>query len=225
MTSSSATELGSVTGLLAEAAEWRLLGLLFACPHGDWHEQIAALAMEVRYDKLKSAARAALEEATESGYFTAFGPGGPAAPREVSHRQAALTGQYLAELLACYNAFAYRLSRDEPPDHIATEIDFIAYLRVKQAYAVARNDETQSEVTAQAIRSFIRDHLSTTAVPLTQSLAASGIPYLALAAATLSERVAPYCTNTVSSSAETNQICNPILPICDSSDCCAQLFD
>jgi nitrate reductase assembly molybdenum cofactor insertion protein NarJ len=222
---SSPTELGSLTELLAEAAQWRLRGLLFACPHDDWHEQIAALVVEVRDDSLRVAARAALEEATQSGYYTAFGPGGPGAPREVSHRQSALTGQYLAELLACYNAFAYCPPRDEPPDHIATEIDFVAYLKLKQAYAVARNDQTQVVVTAQAMQSFIQEHLRIIAVPLARNLEASGIAYLTLAAANLSERVDACCPKTVSLSAEPSQIGNPALAICDPSDCCSELFE
>jgi nitrate reductase assembly molybdenum cofactor insertion protein NarJ len=222
MKSSSATEQGAVIELLAEASQWRLLGLLFACPHGDWRAQVAALATEVRDEGLRTAARAALEEATESGYHTAFGPGGPGAVREVSHRQAALTGQYLAELMACYNAFAYCPPPDEPPDHIATEIDFIAYLRLKQAYAVARNDETQAAVTTQAMQTFIEDHLATIVAPLSQILDASGIPYLALAAANLSERVGAHCAKAHSSSEETDQNCDPASPICVFADCCAE---
>jgi hypothetical protein len=225
MTSSSETERGSVAELLAEAAEWRLLGLLFACPHGDWHEQVAALAAEVCNDRLRIAARGALQEATASGYHTAFGPGGPAAPREVSHRQSALTGDYLAELLAYYNAFAYCPPRDDPPDHIATEVDFIAYLRLKEAFAIARGDEMQTVVTAEAAQCFIQDHLATTAVLLAQSLKKSGIHYLTLAATDLPERIAAYCNTTVSASAELDQFGNRALPICDTSDCCAQYSD
>jgi nitrate reductase assembly molybdenum cofactor insertion protein NarJ len=225
MTSPSATELHSVTEHLAEAAEWRLLGLLFACPHGDWHEQVAALAAEVRDDRLRVAAHAALQEATECGYHTAFGPGGPGAPREVSHRQSALTGEYLAELLAFYNAFGYRPPRDDPPDHIATEIDFIAYLRLKQAFALARGEETQATVTAEASQHFIQDHVATTAVPMTQILEVSSIRYLTLAAENLLERIDAYSTGTVRPSAEPNQICRDALAICDTPDCCAELSD
>jgi nitrate reductase assembly molybdenum cofactor insertion protein NarJ len=225
MTSSSVTDLRSVTELLAEAAQWRLLGLLFACPHGNWHEQVAALADEVSDDKLRIAARAALGEATQGAYYTAFGPGGPGAPREVTYRQSALTGDYLAELLAYYNAFAYRMPRDEPPDHIATEIDFVAYLRLKQGFSVARNDETQIAVTAEAAQRFIQDHLATTAIPLTQILEASGVRYLTLAAEGLSERIDAYGSKTCSASAEFDKIGNQALPICDASDCGAELYD
>jgi TorA maturation chaperone TorD len=222
MTSESVTKPDAATKLLAEAAEWRLLGLLFACPHRDWHEQVAALSVEVQTDTLQVAARAALEQATESAYHTAFGPGGPAAPREVSYRQTALTGDYLAELLAFYKAFAYCPPRDDPPDHIATEIDFLAYLRLKQAFAAARDDDAQSAVTAEAARYFVQDHLATTAVPLARMLKASGICYLAQAAANLSDRIDANCTQTISSSTELDEFCSQGLPICETSDCCAE---
>jgi nitrate reductase assembly molybdenum cofactor insertion protein NarJ len=225
MTTSSATIVRSVSELLAEAAEWRLLGQLFFCPKHGWREHVAALAAEVRDERLQQAARTAVKEGRESVYHTAFGPGGPAAPREISHRQSALTGQYLAELMTTYNAFAYCPSRDEPPDHVATEVDFVAYLRLKQAFALARGDEMQAAVTADGARSFIEDHLATTAKPLTLALASSGIQYLSLSAAALSERIGRQRASTISASPEFEQLYNPALPVCDAGDCCADFPD
>ena len=75
------------TDLLRAAAEWRLLGLLFSCPQGDWQAEVAALASEVDDQQLKAAADAARTEASEGLYHTTFGPGGPAAAREVSYLQ------------------------------------------------------------------------------------------------------------------------------------------
>jgi nitrate reductase assembly molybdenum cofactor insertion protein NarJ len=177
--------------LLREAAEWRLIGLLLACPQGDWQTQVAALAAEVHDKQLTAAAAAARQEAGEGLYHTTFGPGGPAAPREISHREYLVPGPSLSELSACYDAFAYRPATDEPPDHVAVEADFIAYLRLKEAYAVARDDDEQTAVTAEAARRFVEDHLSSIAEPLALSLAASGISYLRLAAAALLRRVGP----------------------------------
>jgi nitrate reductase assembly molybdenum cofactor insertion protein NarJ len=225
MTTLSATVVRLVSELLAEAAEWRLLGLLFSCPQHDWRKHVAALAAEVHDERLQQAARAAVEDGRESVYHTAFGPGGPAAPREISHRQSALTGQYLAELLACYDAFAYSPPRDEPPDHIATEMDFVAYLRLKQAFAMARNNDEKAAITADAAHSFIEDHLVTTAMPLIRALASSGVRYLSLSAAALSEHIgAPRATHN-SASSKFAQLNNPALPICDTGDCCAGFPD
>ncbi len=175
--------------LLGEAAEWRLVGLLFECPGPGWLEQVAALADEVTDAGLKAAADAARREATPGLYGTTFGPGGPAAPREVSHHPDVLPGASLAELRGLYQAFAYEPSLDEPPDHVAVEVGFVAYLRFKQAYALARGDDARVRTCAEAERQFIREHLGRIAGPLSASLASCGIDYLARAAEALRARV------------------------------------
>ncbi|MBM3890447.1 MAG: molecular chaperone TorD family protein, partial [Verrucomicrobia bacterium] len=120
---------------------------------------------------------------------TTFGPGGPAAPREVSHRSNVLPGQLLGELGALYQAFAYKPSSLEAPDHVAVEVGFIAYLRLKQAYAHERNDADQAAIATDAARRLIADHLRPLAEPLAKSLATSGILYLSQTASALLERI------------------------------------
>lgn len=178
-----------VMTLLDEAAQWRLISLLLACPRADWRSHVAALATEVSDEQLKAAACAMAAEASEGLYHTTFGPGGPAAPREVSYREYITPGQSLAELAAFYQAFAFSPASDEPPDHVAVEVDFIAYLRLKEAYAVSRGDEEQARVAADAAQSFQDDHLASIAEPLAGALASSAIVYLQLAAEALARRV------------------------------------
>ncbi|MHB0955155.1 MAG: molecular chaperone TorD family protein [Pirellulaceae bacterium] len=177
--------------LLREAAEWRLIGLLLACPQGDWRPQIAAVSAEVDDELLKKAAAAMADEASEGLYHTTFGPGGPAAPREVSHREYIVPGQSLSELSAFYSVFAFAPSTEEPPDHVSVETDFMGYLRLKEAYAMMRGDAEQAGVTADAARRFLEDHLASIAEPLAKTLKASGIVYLQLAAEALFRRVGP----------------------------------
>lgn len=174
--------------LLREAAEWRLIGLLFESPTGDWSTQVEQLAAEISDDDLMSAAAAARPEATAGLYHSTFGPGGPAAPREVSYRPTVLPGVLLSELGAHYRAFAYAPATDEPPDHVAVMAGFIGYLRLKEAYAQARGNTEQAAVCAAAAQRIIAEHLSWLAGPLAESLSASGIRYLALAAAALLRR-------------------------------------
>src|SRR6476469_237535 len=64
--------------LAQEAAEWRLLSLLFECPTADWPTQISALIHDVADIEIKSAAQDALEQASEGLFHHTFGPGGPA---------------------------------------------------------------------------------------------------------------------------------------------------
>jgi len=175
--------------LLSEAAEWKLLALLLSCPQGDWRPQVALLAEETSNVPLQQAAQLMAEQASEGLYHTTFGPGGPAAPREVSHREYMIPGASLAELAAYYEAFAVCPATDEPPDHVAVECDFLAYLRVKESYALARDNQEQATVAAEAARSFARDHLANIAQPLFSSLMDSGIEYLRLAAQELLHRV------------------------------------
>lgn len=177
--------------LLREAAEWRLIGMLFECPGEGWQTQVAALAEEIPDAGLKAAAASAREEAGAGLYHTTFGPGGPAAPREVSYRETLEPGHFLGELGAYYQAFAFTPATPEPHDHVAVEAGFIAYLRLKEAYAHARSDAEQAAVVGDASRRFMEDHLNTLAEPLAASLAASGISYLAQAGAALLRRVGP----------------------------------
>ncbi len=189
MSDASAATDPRVVELLRESAAWRMIALLFECPSAAWREQIAALAAEVDDPQLRAAAEAALREATEGLYHTVFGPGGPAAPREVSYRRTVDAGAFLADLEAFYTAFAYTAQTPEPPDHVAVEAGFVAYLRFKEAYAVSRGDRPQAEVAADAAKHFLEDHLSLLADPLARALGASEIAYLATASAALARRV------------------------------------
>ena len=177
--------------LLRQAAEWRLIGLLFECPTGSWRADIAALAREVEDPLLGSAVEHALEEASEGLYHSTFGPGGPAPPREVSYLQAVQLGYLLSELSAFYDAFSYQPVTKELPDHVSVEAGFVGYLLLKQAYARSRGDSEQVSVAADAEATFRSEHLASFAEPLAATLEASGMAYLAEAGRALATRVGP----------------------------------
>jgi nitrate reductase assembly molybdenum cofactor insertion protein NarJ len=177
--------------LLAEAAEWRLTGLLFECPSDGWRAQVAALAAEVLDAGLKHAAEAARTEAGEGLYHSIFGPGGPAPAREVSYTETIQPGLLLSELAAYYEAFSYHHATGEAVDHVSVEAGFVGYLRLKEAYAHACGDAARAAVTSDAARAFVAEHLSVSAGPLAASLANSGVTYLSLAGAALLGRAGP----------------------------------
>jgi nitrate reductase assembly molybdenum cofactor insertion protein NarJ len=177
--------------LLGEAAEWRLLGLLFECPSPNWLAQVTALAAEVADDDLKAAAEAVQQEASEGLYHSIFGPGGPAPGREISYRDWVQPGYLLSELTSYYEAFAYQPALLEAPDHVSVEAGFIAYLKLKEAYALATSDDEHAAVTRAAAQQFSNEHLVALAEPLARALAHSGIQYLALAGKVLLARVGP----------------------------------
>jgi hypothetical protein len=180
-----------VETLLRQAADWRLIGLLFECPVGTWRDDIVALARDTDEPLLGAAVAHALEEASEGLYHSTFGPGGPAPPREVSYLQAVQLGYLLSELTAFYDAFAYRPVTRESPDHVSVEAGFVGYLRLKEAYAVERGDDEQALVTADAAATFIREHLAALAEPLAATLETSNLAYLADAGRALATRVGP----------------------------------
>jgi len=175
--------------LLEEASEWCLLGLLFRCPNAGWREKIAGLASAVRDPALKEAARLASVQGSEALYHSVFLPAGPVSPREVSYRGLVEFGGLLSELTAYYHAFAYSPEETEAPDHVAIETGFLAWLWMKQAYALACGASEHAEITADAARSFLRDHLSYVALPLKSALAQRGTDYLRLAADALAARM------------------------------------
>jgi len=177
-----------VRDLLLDGARWRLLGRLFECPGEAWRRDVAALAGEVDDAGLRAAAEAALVTATEGQYHSVFGPGGPAPPREVSYHDTLELGSLMSELAGCYEAFGYRPATSEAPDHVATETGFVAYLRFKEAYAVASGDAERATLTAQAAERFRTDHLAMCAAPLAAVLFDSEIDYLAQASGLLAAR-------------------------------------
>ena len=177
--------------LLREAADWRLIGLLFECPGESVNAQVAALGAETADPVLQTAAAQARQEASEGLYHSTFGPGGPAPPREASYQDTIQLGYLMSELSCYYEAFSYRPQTEEAQDHVAVEAGFLSYLRLKQAYALAAGDAEAAAITADAARRFIEDHLSLVAEPLAASLVHSGVSYLAEAGKALLSRTGP----------------------------------
>ena len=177
--------------LLREAADWRLIALLFECPRTGWHDEVAALGQEVGDPRLQSAAEASKTEASEGLHHSLFGPGGPVSPREVTYLSGLQQGYLLAELGAYYEAFAYKPVTTEPADHLSIEAGFMAYLALKQAYALVSADGDGAQVTAEAAARFRTEHLAAMTEPIARALDAGGPSYLALAAQALFARVGP----------------------------------
>ncbi len=181
----------AVHSLLREAAEWRLMGLLFECPSDDWRRQIAINAAEAADPDLRAAASHAVEEGDEGTYHSIFGPGGPAPAREATWHESMELGYLMSELSICYQAFAYTPTAAEPPDHVAVEAGFVAYLKLKEAFATAEGEDAKANVARDAAATFIRDRMASMGEPLGALLADSGVAYLALAGKALARRTGP----------------------------------
>lgn len=175
--------------LLGNAASWRLLGRLFECPSPACRADVEVLSREVRDPALVDAARAAIEEATEGLYHSVFGPGGPAPPREVSYHDSLELGSVMSSLTGYYQAFGYAPAVDESPDHVAVETGFIAFLRMKQAFAAMAGDTARADTAASAADAFRVRHLAVFAGRFGSLLADAPARYLQSAGRALAERV------------------------------------
>ncbi len=177
--------------LFQESSDWRLLSLLFDCPRRHWQREITKLSAQTSDMDLKASATAALQEASEGFYHSIFGPGGPVPAREISYIAMAQPGYLLSELACYYAAFGYQPASREAPDHIAIEVGFLSYLRLKEAFALAANDPESAQITAETAEHFLTDHLTVFAGQFSQSLITSEVPYLAKAAQSFLRRVGP----------------------------------
>ncbi|MGE3843737.1 MAG: molecular chaperone TorD family protein [Vicinamibacterales bacterium] len=177
--------------VLKDAAAWRLLGRLFECPSDQWRSDLAGLASEVDDPELAAAAAVALTETSEGLYHSVFGPGGPAPPREVSYHDTLELGSVMSSLTTYYSAFGYVPALREAPDHVAVEAGFLAFLRIKQAFAMMEGDAAHVEVTTHAAEAFREEHLAVLASRLAGILSDSPIGYLQAASRMLAARVGP----------------------------------
>jgi len=177
-----------VTPLMREAAWWRLAGLLFERPRGEWWSQVRALGAEVDDPDLSEAAQLAFD-ANEELYLATLGPSGVISPRQAGHDGRRDPGHVLAELAAYYDAFAYRPDTEDTDDHVAVEAGFVGYLHLKQAYACANGLAEEADLTAKAARTFVVTHLTAMSVPLATALQHSPARYLAAAARALGRKV------------------------------------
>ncbi len=85
-------------------------------------------------------------------YECQFGPPGPF---QQAHELADLSGFYAAFGLGV----AGGADRRERPDHVVTELEFLEFLSVKEALELGQGSVEEREVTREAIRKFLREHL------------------------------------------------------------------
>jgi TorA maturation chaperone TorD len=181
---------------LAAAADWRLLGLLLERPRSESLAEIRALAAATRDPALREAA-AGIATVCEGEYLALLGPGGLASPREAAYVGMQDPGWTLAEIARFYDVFAFAPRTEDPPDHVTVEVAFVAYLHLKEAFALETDDAEAAETTRIARTRFVAEHLARIARPMADRLApALGTP-LVRAALLLAARVPPLPAGTM----------------------------
>jgi TorA maturation chaperone TorD len=149
---------------LAIASLWRLLSLLFQYPSRQVRQELRRLASGTRgpIARLAQGWASVAMRSAEAEYHRVLGPGG-VPPVESSYDPNALAGRgpLLADIAAFHKAFSYAPQHPpaEVPDHIAAELDFLSYLAFKVAFAKETGKAPHADVTIQAYRAFLRDHL------------------------------------------------------------------
>jgi nitrate reductase assembly molybdenum cofactor insertion protein NarJ len=177
--------------LLSQAAEWRLLGLLFEYPAGHWRSNLEALLPSLARPELSALAEAALEQFSEGLHIALFGPAGTVPVREVTYHGGVQFGYLLAELSAYYDAFGYEPLIEEAADHLAVQVGFVAFLRMKQAMAELGEDAEHAQLAADAAGAFIREHLAVQAEPVARALENFAPPFLVAASRRIFELAGP----------------------------------
>jgi nitrate reductase assembly molybdenum cofactor insertion protein NarJ len=181
-----------LTALLTEASEWRLMGLLFEYPSAEWRANLEALLPSLQDHSLRAMAEGALQHATEGLHFALFGPAGTVPVREVTYRGGVQFGYLMAELAAFYEAFGYEPQQvEEAPDHLAVQLGFLAFLRLKQVHAMLQEDPDRAALTAEAATTFLKDHLAVQAEPVLARLENFAPEYLVEAGKWILERTGP----------------------------------
>lgn len=180
-----------MAALLSEAARWRLFGLLFEYPDDPWRSRLQALLPDLRQENLRAMAYAALEHSTPGLHIALFGPAGSVPVREVTYQGGVQFGYLMAELSAYYEAFGYRPAIGEADDHLAVELGFLAYLKMKEALAIASDSADHAAVTAEAAGAFLKDHVAVMAEPVAKALEVFAPDYLIDAGALVLEQAGP----------------------------------
>lgn len=168
----------AITGLLLEAAEWRLLGLAFEYPSAEWRANLEALLPSLHAAALRGIAEAALEHNSAGLHLALFGPSGNVPVREVAWLGGVQFGYLMAELSSCYEAFGFTPGNQEAADHLSVQAGFVSYLKMKQAFALAEGDEERAAVTADAVRNFLHEHIAVQAEPVSNRLNEFAPPFL-----------------------------------------------
>jgi len=71
------------------------------------------------------------------------------------------------------------------------ETGFVAYLKLKEAFALSTSDPGKAALAHDAAAQFIGDHLASMAEPLANILSHSCVEYLVLAGKALAQRTGP----------------------------------
>lgn len=174
----------AVLDVLQRAAIYRVLATALVHPSRDTLGYVAVTAdrlarsasTELRelLESLRHCAQHTLPSSLASEYLRIFERDSPCSPREGSWNLQGVMNRpaLLADVAGFYAAFGVRVGDvlGDSEDHIAAELEFLSFLSLKLAYAMAENNEEGAAVVQDATRAFWSDHLGRFVLPFTRNL-------------------------------------------------------
>lgn len=175
MTTATALEDPRVKVAMYRSAVYEALSLGFAYPEASVRERLVILLedmldfevevdpeMRARVGELLAALEATdlVEHGVE--YNRLFDQSALCSPFETEYEADPFAkARQLADISGFYGAFGMDVARERPTmqDYIGSELEFMSLLSRNEAYATARHWTRRREVTIDAERTFLRDHL------------------------------------------------------------------
>jgi TorA maturation chaperone TorD len=148
--------------LLSRSALYGLLARCFQRPENGWWETIVNLSKEVPKEWQESVQRLLTKGPPPPDvYMTLFGPAGACHDCETAFLDGLPTGGTLADVAGFYRAFSFPTAsvKGNPPDHVATELEFLSFMFAKEAKALFQKDGAARKVCLSAREKFLREHL------------------------------------------------------------------
>lgn len=167
--------MDSITPLEARAGLYSALalGLDYPSDNDDWDLLVASLrsaSERLDHGNGLGAAVGNLNQAIVDAHASSIMPAeehtflfarqSPCPPYESAYIDSG-RGHSLADVAGFYRAFGFQIApaAHQLPDHIGTQLEFMAVLCAKEAYALQHNLAEQAEICRDARRTFLLEHL------------------------------------------------------------------
>jgi TorA maturation chaperone TorD len=193
MTATLTSTPSSTREWLATAAAWRFLSCCFRLPEKSLRAELRAATpkLSAGLRKLAAQLQRVRRRDWEAEFHRVLGAGGvPACESSYDENALAGRGPLLADVRGFYEAFAYHPEKlpAEVPDHIAVELDFLAYLTLKIAFARHEERHDEAEIAELAYQRFLEQHVQSWTERFAARLAGAESPFYSAAAAAVRER-------------------------------------
>lgn len=153
---------------LTMAANWQFFSLLFQYPDSKVIHRTNSLCQEILPSLQPKANKIAsiLSPEQAAVYHVLIGSAGSISPYESDYQIPGQEGIHdkgaiLGDVAAFYKAFRFEYATDfqEVPDHVAVELAFLGYIKLKEAYALAIENQEDYQICSDAEKKFLNDHL------------------------------------------------------------------